>query len=428
MKLYLFFFLKPTQPAFILTTIVIIKVETSDDKTPPQDTLGSPAGLFLPRASSNDASSSSNGSGNGHIARNLRLLLATTDLVEPYVEWAFDAMEMADVAAAAAAAANERGRKDQQQPVRYWEASSDGSAGRGAATGGHGAWLWSGTVTVADDLTGNQDNTAETSTAPAAVNSAIANSGATDGLSVGNTEASRSANAEPKRVAWRVGGALLVDHTELVVGCWPNDDDDNDHKQGDSVQAGLRGKRGDNKKGSSASGGGWAALLSEEERGAPTSSSSSSSSVAQLRAQTMVLPASRGSGNGRWASPSTLLAATAPPPASSGHLDDSSGGSGEDGHIFWASLPSASELLKLNCSPDSSSSGGAGGGASEARYFAAARAVVDAKWGIAPKGAQPEGELGAQPQGHLAQVRVIGRSSKDLYPFVLFACQRPVAL
>jgi hypothetical protein len=70
-------------------------------------------------------------------------------------------------------------------------------------------------------------------------------------------------------------------------------------------------------------------------------------------------------------------------------------GSGEDGDVFWATLPSAAELLKLNCPPAAPP---------RPRYFAAARAAVDASWGVAPSGAQPEGPLGAQPQGHLAQV------------------------
>ena len=385
-------------------------METSDDKTPHQDTLGAPAGLFLPRASSsnNDATLlSSSGSGNGHISRNLRLLLATADLVEPYVEWAFDAMEMAEFAANdEGAAEGEHGdeekdhqqQQQQQQPSRYWEASSVGSAGSGGAKGGHGSWLWTGTVTVADDLGGKTSNAASTTAAV-------------------STDLSRveSDNA-PGRVAWRIGGALLVDHTELVVGCWPRDDDDDesnivsgrhDHQhEGSDAQSGLRGKRNDHKSGRSSSNrDSWAALLSEdeEEEGAPTPSQSSSTPI---HAHTIVVPASRGSGNARWVSPSTLLAG-APPPASgtSGDVsNDKDGGSGDDGHVFWAFLPSASELLKLNCSPHSNNNGDGEGGEEVARYFAAARAVVDANWGIAPKGAQPEGELGAQPQGHLAQV------------------------
>lgn len=51
-----------------------ILIEASDDKTPADDDLGSSLGIMY-----------SNGEGNGHIARNIRLALLSAELVEPYV-------------------------------------------------------------------------------------------------------------------------------------------------------------------------------------------------------------------------------------------------------------------------------------------------------------------------------------------------------
>ncbi len=51
-----------------------IMVQTSKDKMPPPSTLGTDEDLFTPH-----------GNGNGHISRNIRLSLASIDLVEPYV-------------------------------------------------------------------------------------------------------------------------------------------------------------------------------------------------------------------------------------------------------------------------------------------------------------------------------------------------------
>jgi hypothetical protein len=51
-------------------------VETSDDKEPPENTLGT-----------NDQILKANGVGDGHIPRNIRLTLMATDIVQPYLKW-----------------------------------------------------------------------------------------------------------------------------------------------------------------------------------------------------------------------------------------------------------------------------------------------------------------------------------------------------
>lgn len=53
---------------------VTILVETSDQKTPPESTLGGEGGVYAP-----------GGVGDGHIPRNMRLALSAIDLLEPYV-------------------------------------------------------------------------------------------------------------------------------------------------------------------------------------------------------------------------------------------------------------------------------------------------------------------------------------------------------
>jgi len=58
---------------------VNILVETSDEKAPSAATLGTTEGALDPH-----------GKGGGHVARNVRLALALTDLVQPYVAWAGD--------------------------------------------------------------------------------------------------------------------------------------------------------------------------------------------------------------------------------------------------------------------------------------------------------------------------------------------------
>jgi len=59
--------------------VLNILIETSDSKAPSESSLGSSHAVFLPSASDN--------AGNGHVPRNIRLILNVGDAVEPYVEW-----------------------------------------------------------------------------------------------------------------------------------------------------------------------------------------------------------------------------------------------------------------------------------------------------------------------------------------------------
>ncbi|CAM9676449.1 unnamed protein product, partial [Phaeothamnion confervicola] len=70
-------------PAMLRTLNIL--VETSDNKSPALDTLGSTVDIFNPASP-----------GNGHVQRNMRLSLMVIDIVQPYVEWTDASLDTTD--------------------------------------------------------------------------------------------------------------------------------------------------------------------------------------------------------------------------------------------------------------------------------------------------------------------------------------------
>jgi hypothetical protein len=282
--------------------IINLLVETSDDKKPGEGTLGSAEAVFLPGAS--DAE------GNGHVGRNVRLVLETTDMVQPYVEWDMDGVT----------SGTSEGTWF-RVPKRY-----------AALPGG---WLWSRVVAV--PATGD------------------------------------SVAAEAVRLAWRVGGSLQVDRTDVVLGCWPSEEL-KDYGSVSSAAAGAPLSPSE-----TAAVETWRRIMLAHQLPPSAAHFVSPSSSPLPASSSIMVEASPSSGHTLWSNP------------------------GKDEGQLFTSVISPTHLDGASRAASSNSCNGA--------YFAMARATVDSSWGDIPGGGQPSG---TPPQSHFANARTNPRWAHEV--------------
>jgi hypothetical protein len=167
---------KQTQYTDDQLRIINVLVETSDKKAPPAEMFGDTRELLKP-----------DGAGNGHVSRNIRLALAMSDLVEPYVQWT--------LAGTDANAAGDNGKEDDstndEESIGKPKLSPILQAFREVSCKGHvqiGAEMASGYVFPMEN-----DQTLS--------------------FNVG-------AQVKSLLLSWDVGGATMVDGTQIIVGYW----------------------------------------------------------------------------------------------------------------------------------------------------------------------------------------------------------------
>ncbi len=286
--------------------IINLLVETSDEKKPSESMLGSAEAVFLPGVGDED--------GNGHVARNVRLVLETIDMVQPYVLWDLDGFSEATAPLPSSGEGDVDSSVWFRVPPRY--ASFPGG------------WLWSRSITVAMD--------------PFQVN-----------------EGTKFAH-----VAWRVGGALRVDNTELLVGCWPSEELEDFGADAMAISEASRGNS------EAAAMDAWRRIMDAHQK----LDVSSFSSISTGTRSAIRVAASPSSGHTRWSNPGN-----------------------DDGQLFKSTVLSGHLQ-----SADLAARDGSGSTSCNGMYFAMARATVDSSWGSAPINGQPSG---TPPQSHFANAR-----------------------